>query len=199
MRHRFHGAIAGVGTTSGARLVIGAWDHSPYGRFADVMVERPDGHRILLAPTPEVRDFVAETYTFDETRIEPIALQRSASHWHLSAHSLSLSLALGRRRPLGWALRGIPRRVATSAAWASAVDPIARVALRGVRTRGIARPGRREWYAATDLRAVTSLTARLDGVDLGELALVDPPCRFGFSSTPRSPSVTSVVTTVEST
>jgi len=39
----------------------------------------------------------------------------------------------------------------------------------------------------------------LDGVDLGELALVDPPCRFGFSSTPRSPSVTSVVTTVEST
>jgi hypothetical protein len=31
----------------------------------------------------------------------------------------------------------------------------------------------------------------------GRLAPVDPPCRFGFSSTPRRPSVTSVVTTVE--
>ena len=29
------------------------------------------------------------------------------------------------------------------------------------------------------------------------LAPVDPPCRFGFSSTPRRPSVTSVVTTIE--
>ena len=29
------------------------------------------------------------------------------------------------------------------------------------------------------------------------LTPVDPPCRFGFSSTPRRPSVTQVVTTVE--
>jgi hypothetical protein len=36
-----------------------------------------------------------------------------------------------------------------------------------------------------------------DGADLGELAPVDPPARFGFSSTPARPSLTRVVSTVE--
>ena len=69
--------------------------------------------------------------------------------------------------------------------------------LRGVRTRGAALAGRREWYGATDVHAVTSLAGTYDGGDLGTLAPVDPPCRFGFSSTPRRPSVTTVVTTVD--
>lgn len=199
IRQRFSGQIAGLGTRSGTRLVIGTWQDSPFGSFTDVMIERADGHRVLVAPTAQVRDFVAETYTFDETRIEPIDLQRNDSRWLLCADSLSLSLTIGGRRPLGWALRGIPRPLATSTAWASAVDPIARVVLRGVRTRGVARPGRREWYAATDLRAITSASGRLDGEPLGDLRPVDPPCHFGFSSTPRAPGVTTVVTTVEST
>jgi hypothetical protein len=69
--------------------------------------------------------------------------------------------------------------------------------MNGVRTRGTAREGRREWYGATDLRLVTSASGSFDGSPLGTLAPVDPPCRFGFSSTPRTPSVTSVVTTIE--
>ena len=67
----------------------------------------------------------------------------------------------------------------------------------GVRTAGTAREGRREYYGATDLRRVVSLRGEFDGVDLGDLADVDPPCRFGFSSTPRRPSATRVTTTVE--
>src|SRR4051794_37547125 len=47
----FDGWIAGVGTREGTRAVLGRWSSSPWGAFADVMVERPDGHRILLAPT----------------------------------------------------------------------------------------------------------------------------------------------------
>ena len=66
-----------------------------------------------------------------------------------------------------------------------------------MRTRGTAGPGRREFYGATDLRAVVRVSGELDGIPLGELAPVDPPCRFGFSSTPREPSVTTVVTTIE--
>jgi hypothetical protein len=69
--------------------------------------------------------------------------------------------------------------------------------MRGVRTRGVARAGRREWYGATDARELTSLSGSFDGAGLGSLAPVDPPCRFGFSSTPRRPTVTTVVTTVE--
>jgi hypothetical protein len=79
------------------------------------------------------------------------------------------------------------------------VDPVSRRVLRGVRTRGTALAGRREFYGATDLHAVTALEGSFDGRLLGELAPVDPPCRFGFSSTPRRPSVTTVVTTVLTT
>lgn len=68
--------------------------------------------------------------------------------------------------------------------------------MRGVRTRGTALAGRREFYGATDVHAVTELVGRFEGRELGLLAPVHPSCRFGFSSTPRWPSVTDVVTTV---
>jgi hypothetical protein len=58
VRERYQGRIAGVGTTSGVRLVVGNWAHTPLGSFADVMVERPDGHRVLLAPSAAVRDVI---------------------------------------------------------------------------------------------------------------------------------------------
>ena len=92
-----------------------------------------------------------------------------------------------------------PDRVATAPAWCAITDPVARVALRGVRTRGTAGGQRREWYGATDVHEIVALSGSFSGSDLGKLAPVDPPCRFGFSSTPRRPSVTSVVTTVEVT
>ncbi len=91
----------------------------------------------------------------------------------------------------------MPEAVATAPAWCALTDPVARVVLRGVRTRGSAGHGRREWYGATDHHAVTSLRGWLEGHDLGTVAPVEPAPDFGFSSTPRRPSVTSVVTTVE--
>lgn len=189
---RFRGHIAGVGTTSGVRVVVGRWDESPLGAFADAMVETPSGHRVLVAPTAEVADFVATTYTFDEVRIEPITVDG----WALESPSLSLDLVLGRRTGLGRLLRLVPRRVAESPWWCSVTDPVARVVLRGVRTRGSAGNGRREWYGATDVHAVASAAGTFDGAALGALAPVEPAPRFGFSSTPRRPSVTAVVTTV---
>src|SRR5699024_6852506 len=44
---RFVGEIAGVGTTSGTRVVVGRWEDSPFGPFGDAMVETADGHRVL--------------------------------------------------------------------------------------------------------------------------------------------------------
>jgi hypothetical protein len=90
----------------------------------------------------------------------------------------------------------VPRRLAASPDWATVVDPVARVVMKGVRTRGTALAGRREYYGATDLHAVTALEGRFEGRPLGALTRVEPACRFGFSSTPATPSVTSVVTTV---
>lgn len=130
VRERFTGRIAGVGSTSSVRIVVGRWDDGPWG-------------------------------------------------------------------PFGRALALVSSRVATAPAWCSIADPIARVALAGVRTRGTAGCDRREWCGATSVRAVTAISGSWRGTDLGALADVDPPCRFGFSSTPRRSSVTSVVTTSE--
>ena len=193
---RFRGQILGAGSSSGVRVVVGRWPDSPFGDFADARVERPDGHRVLLAPSSEVADFVAETYTFDEIRVEPFAVAVGRDRWHVTSPSLEFHAALARRTPLGWLLRSVPRALATSRPWTTALDPVARVALRGVRTRGIARPGRREWYSATDMHGLAAITGHFDDLSLGSLRPVDPPCRFGFSSTPRRPSVTDVVTTI---
>ncbi|GAB2751770.1 hypothetical protein GCM10027039_06880 [Terrabacter koreensis] len=194
--HRFHGRIAGIGSTSGVRVVVGSWDRTPLGSFGDAMVERADGHRLLLAPTADVAAFIESTYAFDEVRLEPVEVTRVAGQWQVCSPSLTLDLTVGGRMPLGRLLRAVPFRVAASPAWATVVDPVARVALRGVRTRGTALEGRREFYGATDLHRVVGMAGSLEGSPLGALAPVDPPCRFGFSSTPRTPSVTTVVTTV---
>lgn len=197
IRERFAGRIAGVGSTSGVRVVVGRWDASPWGAFADVMIEDAAGHRVLLAPSERVRDFVAATYSFDEVVIEPVSVVDTADGWKVSTPSLSLRLVVGGRTPLGALLGLVPARLATAPAWCGAIDPVARVVMKGVRTRGTAGNDRREWYGATSVVSVDALTGTWRGEDLGELRPVDPPCRFGFSSTPARPSVTSVVTTIE--
>jgi hypothetical protein len=201
---------------------VGWWLESPWGEFADAMVERPDGHRVLLAPDDRVAELVSTTYTFDEVRVEPFVarpqqptgraditagegLDFSADpgpsggpgSWGVRSPSLTLDLTVGPRTGLGRLLRLVPSAVAASPAFATLTDPVARLVLDGVRTRGTARAGRREYYGATDAHAVTAIEGALDGVPLGPLAPVDPPCRFGFSSTPRRPSVTHVVTTID--
>lgn len=196
---RFHGQIAGVGSESGVRLVVGRWHTTPLGAFADVMVERADGHRVLLAPSPEVAAFIEATYTFDEVRIEPVGVEVAGARWRVESPSLLLELTTGRRTGLGRLLALVPRRLATSPAWCTVTDPVARLVLRGVRTRGAARQGRREFYGATDAHTVDSVRGQFDGEGLGALRPVEPPCRFGFSSTPSRPSVTTVVTTVVGT
>lgn len=196
-RLRFEGRIAGAGSTSGTRVVVGRWHRSPFGAFADIMAETAAGHRVLLAPTAEIAAFVSTTYAFDEVRVEPVEVTDTFAGWRVDSPSLGIMLTFGRRTALGRLLRVIPRGVATHPAWSSAADPVSRIVLRGVRTRGGAGEGRREWYGATDVHAVVASVGRFDGVDLGVLRPVHPPCRFGFSSTPRRPSITDIVTTVD--
>lgn len=196
-RNQFRGRIAGVGTESGLRAVVGHWPSSPLGAFSDVMLETAAGRRVLLAPDDAVADFVAGTYSFDEVRTEPVAVTVAGGRWLVRSPSLSLDLTVGGRTWWGQLLRVVPAGLAETPAWCTLTDPVARLVLRGVRTRGVAREGRREWYGATDAHAVRSLSGSFEGSDVGGLRPVDPPCRFGFSSTPRRPSVTTVVTTVD--
>lgn len=196
-RHRFTGNIAGIGSSSGVRVVVGRWDHSPLGTFADVMLAEPDGTRVLLAPTEEVAAFVSTTYRFDRIEIGPVSVQVDAGAWRVTTPGLDLSLTTGSRPLLGWLLRLVPRRLATAPAWARLTDPVARLVLRGVRTRGTAGNDRREYYGATDLHRIVGVRGTWRGDDLGTVAPVSPEPRFGFGSTPERPSVTSIVTTID--
>lgn len=195
-RDVFGGRILGVGSTSRTRVVVGMWDTSPLGAFADCMVALPTGRRILLAPTEEVATYIADTYDFDEVRIEDVGCRASANTLAVEAASLILDVELGGPTGLGRLLRLIPARLGRSTTFAAMCDPVARVALRGVRTRGTAGNGRTEFYAASDLRSVRSISGRFQSTDLGDLADVWPEPGFGFSSTPRTPGLTSVTTTV---
>ena len=190
---RFRGRIAGWGTASGTRVVVGCWAVSPFGAFADVMVERPDGERVLLAPSHQVADLVATTYRFDRVEVCPVVV---SDPWHVAAGPLEAQVEVGGRTALGRVLRAVPRPVATSRHLTVLTDPVARVLLRGVRTRGSAGPGRVEHYGATDVHAIAATRTWWAGDPLGDLRDVDPPVRFGFGSTPRRPAVTDVVTTI---
>ena len=201
-RQRYRGRIAGVGSTSGVRVVLGRWHRTPLGAFSDAMVETPEGHRVLLAPSERVATFIEATYAFDEVRIEPIGIDDVAHGWHVRSASLTLDLTIGGTTWLGRLLSLVPRGVAEAPWWCAVTDQVARRVLRGVRTRGetygsYAAGRRLEWYGATGNRAVVRLAGSFEGRDVGGLARVEPAPRFGFSSTPARPSVTDVVTTVE--
>ncbi|WP_282797766.1 hypothetical protein [Streptomyces sp. CC224B] len=195
-RLRFDGWIAGTGTASGTRIVLGHWQRSPFGPFSDVMLEDAGGVRRLLAPTRETADFVSDTYTFDAVDVVPVEVDVAGDTWTVMTEPLELRFTTGGRGPLGRALRAVPAALARRPAWSTLTYWPARALMPGVRTRGSAGRGRTEWYGARDLRPVRAVSAVLDGTDLGPMAPVVPPVRFGFGSVPRRPALTRVTTTV---
>ncbi|MFH9066902.1 hypothetical protein ACH4GM_37740 [Streptomyces coeruleorubidus] len=196
-RLRFDGWIAGVGTSSGTRLVLGHWRQSPFGPFSDVMIERDDGERLLLAPSHRTADFVSGTYSFDTVRVVPVEVSVADGTWRVAAGPLELRFTVGRRRPLGVLLRAVPGVLAARPAWAALANGPAHLLPTHVRTRGRTGARRREWYGVRDMRPVGVVSAVFEGLDLGVMAPVEPPVRFGFGSAPRKPTLTRVTTTVE--
>lgn len=192
----FDGHIAGLGTESGLRAVVGLWQYSPFGPFADAMVQLPSGHRILLAPTAEIGDFISAVYNFDETRVVDIAASHDARQLVVDAGPLRIRAAVGVRTALGAAMKLIPRHLAVDPRWLRAVNPIAGLLSPGVRTAGTAKGGRQEYYGVTDLHGIAAATVSWDGADAGPLAPVRPAVGFGFSSVPPRPAVARVRTTV---
>ena len=73
----FEGRITSCGFDSGDRIVIGLWEKSPFGSFADIMWARPDGTKILSAPNEKIGEYIDSLYDFDEIRIEEIKIQRN--------------------------------------------------------------------------------------------------------------------------
>jgi len=194
---RFDGSISGLGTPAGLRVVVGHWPRSPLGSFTDVMVERPDGHRMLLAPSQVVAEFVSSTYTFDEVVLGPVEHVARGDRRQVTAGPLECAWTIGGRVAWGYLLRAVPGPLQTNRRWVAALDVVARRVLPGVRTVGSAGQGRREYYCARDLHRITDAVVRWEGVDQGGLARVEPPVRFGFASTPAAPGHTRITTLIE--
>ncbi|MET0929081.1 MAG: hypothetical protein ABWX74_06155 [Aeromicrobium sp.] len=195
MTSSFAGHIAGLGTTSGTRIVVGMWDESPFGTFADVMIEEPSGHRILLAPRQGIADFVASTYAFDEVRIEPVSISRG-DEWSVHTRSLQLRFTPGKRLWVSPVLGLVPGFVRRTSWWARLCNPFAGRLMPGVQTYGSAGGGRTEWYAASHVRRLTHARATWEGEELGTLAPVSPAVRFGFASSPAQPTLTALTSYV---
>lgn len=199
-RDRFDGFIAGVGSASGRRFVVGLWERSPLGAFADVMVAHPDGRREFLAPNERVAEYVSQTYQFDTVTVTDVEVGRASDargeRWDVVAGDLRLVLTVGRRLPVAAALLPV-RGPLVHPLTARVIDPVARLIMPGVRTSGTAGNGRREHYLAQDLHAVEAIEGTWRDEPVGALADVTPEPRFGFSSTPRRPAVTRVTTFVD--
>lgn len=195
--HAFTGHIAGIGTRSGTRLVLGMWDITAMGSFADAMIEDADGHRTLVAPRQEVADFIATTYSFDEIVIAPVTVDQRPGRWTMTATDLDISFVPGQRLWVSPLLHAVPPPVRRSPTWARLCNPIASRLMPGVQTFGSAGSGRTEWYAARDVRGIDSSSVRWRGADLGALAPLTPPVRFGFASAPARPSLTALTSYVQ--
>ena len=193
---RFDGHIAGFGTAEGTRLVVGIWRESPFGDFADVMVERPDGERMLLAPSEAIADFVTSTYSFDSVVVTPVRVRRRGARVSVDAGPLAARFDVGPVSPLGMLLRLVPGSLATRPAWLRMIDPLAARLVAGARTAGSAGGGRREYYGVTSARRIVAVEARWNGTDLGALARLHPPVRFGFGSAPADPHIVRLRTTI---
>lgn len=193
----FTGHIAGLGTQAGIRIVIGCWAESPFGGFSDVMVQTPDDQRILLAPNREVAEFVSSTYQFDAVALGPVCTRLTRDTLSVTGPELTIRAEIGGPAATDRLLRLIPGRLATARWWLRAIDPVAARILPGVHTAGTAGHGRREYYAARRSRLIDTVTGRFGGTDLGGVAALYPPVRFGFASAPKTPQIVTVTTQID--
>jgi hypothetical protein len=184
VREDLRGHIASAGFASGDRFVVGSWQASPVGPLVDVMWARPDGERVLLAPSAEAATYITSVYGFDRVEVVDVAggVAPDGRGLRVVAGPVALSLSTGWGVPL-------PLAPAWFVRWVE--GPVAR-ALLGVRTYGVSPTGVREWYRATSWRPVRRGSASVHGADLGALGPVDPRCGFGFSEPPVRPSIVAV-------
>lgn len=177
--------------------MVGHWEDSPFGAFADVMVQTAEDERILLAPNVGVAEFVSSTYEFDRIEIGPVSSTLSADRLAITAPGLQAAISLGRPAPIDRLLRLVPAALATAPWWLRAVDPIAAILVKGVHTAGSAGNGRREYYGVRRSRLIDAVTGTFDGRDLDGVAPLSPAVGFGFSSAPPTPQIVAVTTTID--
>ena len=202
--HRFVGCICAAGFASGDCVVVGAWRSSPLGSFVDVMWVGPDGTRVLLAPRPDVAEYVSALYTFD--RVETVAITGGFDGRcvAVAAGPLRLRMESAPRDWRSWLFAARPKQLRRSPAWIALEDRLARPFVgriiggaQGVRAAGTAPGGQREWYGVEDYRRVTAASLTIDGRDAGGMAMLRADLGVGLSAFPTVPAIVHVATVIK--
>ena len=175
----FSGRITSSGFDSGDRIVVGAWKTSKFGEFTDIMWAKPDGTRVLIAPTQEIADYVTDMYTFDEVILENITTTQGGRNLKINCSSMELEFTWN---------RGFSIPFKRSLFFISTVELFFAKLLFSTRTYGITKNNRKEWYAIDRVSKVIQATAKIKGIDVGSLSPMNEPCKFGFSEAPKKPS-----------
>ncbi len=174
----FKGRVISSGFLTGDMVVIGDWDNSPHGHFTNLMWAKPDGTRVLIAPSQELADFVSSLYSFEEVMVSRLEIKRTDKSIEVSCDLGRVYMEWGITLPLPFYR---PR-------WfiASFEAPFARL-LFGTKTHGITMNGRKEWYHVRGLSRMKSVELNLDGRSSNQMTGMAPSACFGFSNPPRMP------------
>lgn len=201
---RFVGCITGVAFAAGDTVVVGAWRRSPFGRVVDVMWRRPDGERVLLAPSEQLRDHVAGLYRFDRTAVVAVTGGWDGGAVAVAAGPLRLRALAAGRDWRSWLFALRPRPLRESPAWITLEDRLARPwvgrllgGAGGVRAAGVAPGGQREWYGVADYRPLADAQLLVDGRDAGAPVRLGADLGVGLSAFPSAPAIVWVTTLIE--
>ena len=156
------------------------------------MWAKPDGTRVLIAPSEELGDFVSSLYSFDEVIVSPMEIERTEK-------SIEVECDLG-RVCMKWGLN-VPLPFSRPRWFIANIEaPFARLFF-GTKTHGITRNGRKEWYHVRGLSRMKSVELELEGRSSNQMTDMAPSACFGFSNPPRMPlsvRVDSHIATAES-
>ncbi len=188
----FEGRVTSSGFPTGDKVVIGDWESSPLGPFTNLMWAKPDGTRVLIAPTQELADYVSALYSFEEVIVTPLEVSRGKNSIEIISDIGRVDMAWGWvfplpfKRPL-WFIANIEA-------------PFARLFF-GTKTHGVTRNGWREWYHVRGLSRLVSAEVELEGRSSNKMSKSNRRVCFGFSEPPRMPlsvRVDSHIATAES-
>jgi hypothetical protein len=174
----FEGRVISSGFSTDDMMVIGDWDNSPFGPFTDLMWAKPDGTRVLIAPTQEIAAYVSSLYSFEEVVVTPLGISKGKRSIEVNYDLGRVSMTWGRalplpfRRPL-WFIANIEA-------------PFARIFF-GTKTHGTTRNGWKEWYHVRGLSRLISAEIEIDGRASSRMTGSTPGACFGFSNPPRMP------------
>ena len=174
----FKGRVISSGFQTGDMVVIGDWRESPHGAFTNLMWAKPDGTRVLIAPSEELGDFVSSLYSFEKVIVSPMEIERTEKSIEVKCDLGRVYMQWGMTIPLPFSR---PR-------WfiANIEAPFARLFF-GTKTHGTTRNGRKEWYHVRGLSRMKSVELELDGRSTKQMTGMAPSACFGFSNPPRMP------------